>query len=532
MTVPSEKANRYDRQLRLWGDHGQAALESAHICLINASATGCEILKNLVLPGIGGFTVVDNRRVTTEDLGTNFFLSFDAIGSSRGQCAVCLLQELNTEVKGNYVDEDVEAVLATNPDFFTQFTVVIATEVPESSLVKLSDLLWKSSISLLLARSYGLLGYIRIACPNHHEVVESHPDNSHEDLRLDCPFPQLLQYMDRIDVDGIDNTKHGNIPYLVVLFKYLQKWKDSHGGEMPKNYREKKEFKEFIKAGIRRNEEGVPLVEENFDEAVLNVNSVVLPTQIPSTVRSILDDDACAYITPESSNFWLLARAVREFVANEGDGKLPLRGSIPDMISSSDMYIDLSRAYQTKARQDLEAVASHLSQLLVSVGKPANCIPAAEIKQFCRNTAFLRVLRYNSLNKEYEMPNQDELRMHLENPDSELVYYILLRAADQFYSIYKFFPGDKDSEVESDVAQMKSIVSSLLQRWGMSMYSIRDEHIVEFCRYGGAELHSVAALIGGIASQEVIKIVTHQFVPFNNTFLYNSVTSTSLSVAL
>ena len=37
--------------VRLWGDHGQEALEGAKICLINASATGTEILKNLILPG-------------------------------------------------------------------------------------------------------------------------------------------------------------------------------------------------------------------------------------------------------------------------------------------------------------------------------------------------------------------------------------------------------------------------------------------------------------------------------------------------
>lgn len=36
---------------RLWGDHGQTALESARVCLINATATGTEILKNLILPG-------------------------------------------------------------------------------------------------------------------------------------------------------------------------------------------------------------------------------------------------------------------------------------------------------------------------------------------------------------------------------------------------------------------------------------------------------------------------------------------------
>ena len=36
----SASARRYDRQLRLWGDAGQVALENSHVCLINASAVG------------------------------------------------------------------------------------------------------------------------------------------------------------------------------------------------------------------------------------------------------------------------------------------------------------------------------------------------------------------------------------------------------------------------------------------------------------------------------------------------------------
>ena len=55
--LPADEANakrrRYDRQLRLWGEHGQAAMEDSSICLINGSATGAETLKNLVLPGEG-----------------------------------------------------------------------------------------------------------------------------------------------------------------------------------------------------------------------------------------------------------------------------------------------------------------------------------------------------------------------------------------------------------------------------------------------------------------------------------------------
>ena len=53
----------------LWGEHGQALLEGAQLCLINVSALGTEILKNIVLPGIGGFTIVDSGIVTEEDVG-------------------------------------------------------------------------------------------------------------------------------------------------------------------------------------------------------------------------------------------------------------------------------------------------------------------------------------------------------------------------------------------------------------------------------------------------------------------------------
>lgn len=54
---------------RLWGDHGQASLEAGHVCLINASASGTETLKSLVLPGLGAVTIIDDTKVTSQDAG-------------------------------------------------------------------------------------------------------------------------------------------------------------------------------------------------------------------------------------------------------------------------------------------------------------------------------------------------------------------------------------------------------------------------------------------------------------------------------
>jgi hypothetical protein len=46
-------------------------------------------------------------------------------------------------------------------------------------------------------------------------------------------------------------------------------------------------------------------------------------------------------------------------------------------------------------------------------------------------------------------------------------------------------------------------------------------------RYEGSQLHTIASFIGGVASQEAIKLLTHQFKPINNTYVFNGITSES-----
>ena len=101
---PTAKEKKYDRQLRLWAAKGQRALEESHFLLLNSGSgvVGIETLKNLVLPGIGQFTIVDENIVTEEDLGINFFLEESSLGKSRAAECCRLLRELNTEVEGHW----------------------------------------------------------------------------------------------------------------------------------------------------------------------------------------------------------------------------------------------------------------------------------------------------------------------------------------------------------------------------------------------------------------------------------------------
>lgn len=110
---PSSKERKYDRQLRLWAASGQQALERSRVLLVNSDGSwgkqstgvsgvvGVEALKNLVLPGIGGFTIVDPAPVTEADLGVNFFLEEESLGKSRAEETCRLLRELNPDVDGS-----------------------------------------------------------------------------------------------------------------------------------------------------------------------------------------------------------------------------------------------------------------------------------------------------------------------------------------------------------------------------------------------------------------------------------------------
>lgn len=56
-------------------------------------------------------------------------VDYDSLGASRAKAVSALLQELNDTVDAQFVEESPEALLKSNPRFFGDFTLVIATQV-------------------------------------------------------------------------------------------------------------------------------------------------------------------------------------------------------------------------------------------------------------------------------------------------------------------------------------------------------------------------------------------------------------------
>ncbi|TPX31591.1 hypothetical protein SmJEL517_g05094 [Synchytrium microbalum] len=524
--APSAKQQKYDRQLRIWKAHGQAALENAKVCLINATATGTEILKNLILPGIGSFTIVDGKTVTGSDVGNNFFLEVDSIGKSRAQCALDLLKELNDDVQGHSDDrvrlrrlncllfksfiwnlnpfarsqKDPVNLIDTRPEYFNQFTMVIAVGLPEKSNLKLAETLWDANIPLVLVRTAGFLSYIRVAV-KEHAIIESHPENPVFDLRLDQPFPELRDFALAFEFDKMDSISYSHIPWIAILLRALQDYKNKHNSATPS----RAQMREFIETSYKRSDVNDL---ENFDEAAANAWRALVKTSIRSNTAEVLKLASEMKPTRNTNEFWFVAKAVNEFVQNEGQGMLPLPGNVPDMKADTKKFVDLQFVYRNKARHDAAIVRSRVNALLTEAGRPISSIADEYVDRFCKNIHNVTVLRYRSLRDEYSSPDLKKFGQRLEDADNNFRYYIIFRAMDRFYETHLHYPGV--AEYEPDIPKLKKCASAILSKIGLVGKQVKDDDIQELVRAGASEMHTMAAILGGAVSLEVIKLITHQ----------------------
>ncbi|KAJ7574412.1 hypothetical protein C8J56DRAFT_979563 [Mycena floridula] len=90
-----EEQGRYDRQIRLWGLEAQQRMKSATILVVRLRGTATEVIKNIVLAGIGKIIIVDEENVAEMDLGAGFFYRDEDVGKKRVDAAKARVESLN-----------------------------------------------------------------------------------------------------------------------------------------------------------------------------------------------------------------------------------------------------------------------------------------------------------------------------------------------------------------------------------------------------------------------------------------------------
>eukprot|EP01038_Epipyxis_sp_PR26KG_P012040 gene12040-16113_t len=555
-------SDKYDRQLRLWGANGQKLLMTSHILLINADAVGTETLKNLVLPGIGAFTILDDYIVDANDLGNNFFTIPQSIGKPRAEVVTELLCEMNSDVNGIAKVANFQNVFQTEPAFFSQFQLIIVANLPYQHVIALSRLCQEYQIPLILERAYGLIGIVRLQLSNH-EIIESKSDKDSYDVRVANPFPELIKFCDEIDLNNLDSLQHSHIPYLVILYKAITLYKSEHDGNIPRTYAEKESFKNTIKSLARNYSD-----ELNFHEAVKESYRAYTTKQLYDEAIDLVKDYSNISLSEKSKIFDFLVSALIEFMEiNNGD--IPLSGRLPDMTSTTETFVQLQHIFQQKAHTDLLLFTDIVKKKLQEFGRNIESVPSDYIETFCKNTFNIMNITTRTISDEITSLDNEEtassIRSILTDDTFEqdcvqtpLLWYLTLRAADQFYEKYARWPGSlfNNSSLQSDQDEVYLQLSIIRKHFGLTQpfdeignnnssvpMTVDDEgdgdkmgvwtlekkdfynHAIEITRYGGSQLHTISSFVGGIASQEAIKIITHQYIPLNNTYVFNGIAS-------
>ncbi|ODN77962.1 hypothetical protein L202_05055 [Cryptococcus amylolentus CBS 6039] len=527
---PDAKTRRYDRQLRLWASAGQRSLEAARVLLVGCDAAGCQSLKNLVLPGISHFTILSPKTTTSQDVATNFFLHPDAIGSNIAQESVKYLKELNPSVEGLARTDDPVALLASDPHYFLSFTLIILSSVDPALENQLSELLWQASstvggadIPLISIRNSGFVSRVQIQL-REHAVIDSHPDTTHT-LRLDEPFPALEQHARSLQLADMDTLEHSHIPWVVLLVRAASIWKENHGGKLPDTSEEKAEFKEQIKA------EKVKSDEENYDEALGQAYKVWQKSEVPWEIKQLLEDESVKNISHSSKNLQILLHTLSQYII-PAPHLPPTSPSLPDMHSSTESYVALQNMYKAQHQADLAKFKELLAQVLEKVGLPVESVPADEVEGFVRNVGGVGIIKGTSLRESKD--GKGLLAAELESFDEEylenatpLSLYLAILAAEKFFDNNKRWPGTTTVEaLKQDNAELESIVKSLLPQHP-DLPDVVSESIAEVTRGGFATIPTTAALVGGVVAQEVIKLVTNQYTPLDNTVVFDLIKSGS-----
>ncbi|KAG9390892.1 ThiF family [Carpediemonas membranifera] len=108
--ISAEEKEIYDRQIRIWGHSVQSRLKNAHVAVVGINGLSAEIVKDLVLSGIGELTLADFCKPSHRELDSNFLFQNELSTSAPIASQVAdYVRSLNPFVRVHHRDmEDID----------------------------------------------------------------------------------------------------------------------------------------------------------------------------------------------------------------------------------------------------------------------------------------------------------------------------------------------------------------------------------------------------------------------------------------
>ncbi|KAG9396264.1 ubiquitin activating enzyme [Carpediemonas membranifera] len=516
MAVESSSVSKYDRQIRVWGRHGQEALHSARVCVLGTHMAVLEAAKNLALAGISSLVIVDDTSIVASDVQTNYFVT----GSGReyiGEAAVETLIRMNPDITIEWIHADPRSYVVSDGALAG---VDVAILEDDATLVTHLDQAGVRSISV---QTNGFFGYIKPRGKAHVVLEPNRPTPL--DLQLKHAWPELIAFLESQPTDVEEEDDFLRIPSIVFLHKALTAFEQQHG-QSP-SHPDMAALRTMLQ-GFHRD-----WSEINVEEALTMVNTQLLKPATPSfpailhhqTVDALVRKTGFVFgpgVDDKEVLFWTFAAALKAFMAR--NHRVPVTGKIPDMHGSTEIYVNLQRIYQRRAASDRAELHADMVQIAQSCGDSDRIRDVvADMDQeiltlLVKNASNLTVVSFSS------SVDVDPKQLAKGGVTPTVGQQAILWASSrEFESHMGHVPGL--SAVESDVVGLSKIVNSIVERAvgespSDSPCMPSNQMIREFVIGGHCELAPTCSVLGGIMAQEAVKLLTSQFVPFGGQLFY------------
>lgn len=433
---------------------------------------------------------------------------------------------MNPDVKGDAINLSPYDVISKMPELLEKSDLVIADNLSWDYCVQLDNHLrsMEAKKTLFVLMSCGLVGLFRISTPEYTSY-QTKPDNPKLDLRINEPWDELLQFVKDMDIDNItEKLAHKFVPFPIILIHLMLKFKEGHNGKFPQNGKENNEFREMVKSGAKF---GGFVEEENYEEAYQRANNAFVdPKEVPRGIEMAWEVLEKKDASPDSNkdNFYFLTKTLKKFFDDQG--RFPVSGDLPDCHSDTDTYLKLKGIYRNKFEEDLKIFKGYLENLVKEDTK--NCASNENlladdsiVREFVKNWLSITCYTYRSLAQENEDVNRDEFMWDGEDVHE---WYFVFRCWDKFRTQKNRAPNPED------FTEMRKLVDEMLETQQMDEFKVDDAKVKEICRYQDSQVVTTASVLGGLCSQEIIKIITQQFEPLNNTLIFEGIESRGASV--
>jgi NEDD8-activating enzyme E1 regulatory subunit len=128
---------------------------------------------------------------------------------------------------------------------------------------------------------------------------------------------------------------------------------------------------------------------------------------------------------------------------------------------------------------------------------------------------------HNEVAGKYSEDAKDDIMSEAWDPASSVPWLMVLKAYEKIRDSDKPTIGNAIGD-EDDLNRLKAGVETMRNEFGLAE-PIDEKFTKEVLRFGNSKLHNISAFLGGMGAQEAVKLIMGQYIPMNNTFIFDGI---------